>query len=101
MFVETLASVQFQDIVRQQVAQVIAGLERIDAHTQTVAGMLQNADDYASADPQIKSLKGEFESLYASYVMDQQRETHRESLAADGRPSGAAKAARTKKVELF
>ncbi len=101
MFIEALASVQFQDIVRQQVAQVIAGIERIDSHTQTVAGVLQNAEDYAGADPKIKSLQGEFDALYSSYVMDQQRDTHNRSLVAAGRPAKAAGAARTKNVELF
>jgi methyl-accepting chemotaxis protein len=101
MFIEALASVQFQDIVRQQLTQVIEGIERIDAHTQTVAGLLQSADDYASADPQIKSLKGEFESLYSSYVMDHQRDTHKQSLASSRRPASAAKVVRTSHVELF
>ncbi len=101
MFIETLASVQFQDIVRQQVAQVIAGIESIDAHTRTVAGVLQNSDDYASADPQIKPLKGQFDSLYASYVMDHQRETHDRSRSAAGRPARPAAAATKHKAELF
>lgn len=101
MFVEALASVQFQDVVRQQVAHVIEGMERIDAHTQTVAGVIQHAEDYASTDPQIKSLKSEFDSLYASYVTDYQRDTHDRSLAAAGRTAKAARAARTNNVELF
>ena len=81
MFVEALASVQFQDVTRQQVEQVINGIKRIDAHTQSVAGILQRGEDFAEVEPEIKPLESEFESLYSSYVMDQQREIHNRALS--------------------
>ena len=110
MFMEALASVQFQDITRQQIAQVIAGIEHIDTHTQTIAGLLARAEDYASADPEIKPLEDEFKQLYVSYVMDEQREVHGRSLHGTNhaaRPAQPAKnarsssPARTSKIELF
>ena len=104
MFMETLASVQFQDITRQQVAQVIEGVGHIDAHTQTVAGVIRNAEDYADAAPQIKPLKDEFDRLYSSYVMDHQREVHSHALGSSNsrnRRPAASKAPVASNVELF
>lgn len=108
MFMETLASVQFQDITRQQIAQVIEGIEHVDAHTQTVASIIEKADDHADATPQIRPLKARFDRLYADYVMDQQRDIHRHALG-DGKPQECQSALRniTRKtpvsnnVELF
>ncbi len=103
MFMEALASVQFQDITRQQIAQVIEGIEHLDAHTQSIAGLL----DDASGAGNIKSLKVLFNQLYSSYVMDEQREIHRHTL---GGPDKSAEPAASKKsspvtaarkVELF
>jgi methyl-accepting chemotaxis protein len=39
MFMETMASVQFQDVTRQQVGHVIEALERLDAHVLKLAGL--------------------------------------------------------------
>ncbi|MEI7612425.1 MAG: methyl-accepting chemotaxis protein [Betaproteobacteria bacterium] len=103
MFMEAMASVQFQDITRQQIAQVIEGIEHIDAHTQTVAGIL----DHASSTPEIKSLKVHFNQLYSTYVMDEQREVHRHALgesdpsAHQAPPTESKKVAASRKVELF
>ena len=104
MFMEALASVQFQDITRQQIAQVIEGITHIDAHTQTVAGVIRNAEDYANTPPQIKPLKAEFDRLYSNYVMDHQRDVHRQALGegtAHRRQSAASKTPVTNNVELF
>ena len=104
MFIETLASVQFQDITRQQITQVIEGITHIDAHTQTVAGVIKNAEDYADTPPQIKPLKAEFDRLYSSYVMDHQRDVHRHALGKampHRRPSDAGIVPVANNVELF
>jgi methyl-accepting chemotaxis protein len=107
MFVDTMASVQFQDLTRQQLTQVIAGIEKIDAHTQTVAGVIERAEDYADTAPPIRPLKDEFGGLYSSYVMKEQRDVHRRALAGDrARPEPSAgrvatAAATANKVELF
>jgi len=104
MFVETLASVQFQDITRQQITQVIEGITHIDTHTQTVAGVIRNAEDYADTPPKIKPLKAEFDRLYSSYVMDHQRDVHRHALGdgkAQRHKSAASKQPAASNVELF
>ena len=104
MFVEALASVQFQDITRQQIAQVIEGITHIDAHTQTVAGVIKNAEDYADTPPQIKSLKAEFDRLYSNYVMDHQRDVHLHALGnapQQKRRSAASRPPVANNVELF
>jgi methyl-accepting chemotaxis protein len=101
MFMDALASVQFQDITRQQIGQVIDGIGHIDTHTQTVAGLLERAENYASADPDIKPLKEGFKQLYSAYVMDEQRDVHRQALAGTDKSARTARPAKSKKVELF
>jgi len=107
MFVNAMASVQFQDITRQQVEQVIEAISRIDEHTQSIAGVLQRGEDFADADPEIKPLENEFEALYSSYVMDQQREVHERTLAGhSGKPikppqASPPKSVASNNVELF
>jgi methyl-accepting chemotaxis protein len=105
MFMETMASVQFQDITRQQIEQVVAGIGHLDAHTQSVAGMLEHAGDESTA-PTILPLKEQFGTLYSAYVMDEQRHVHERALGGATRPAGsspaaAAAGARISKVELF
>jgi methyl-accepting chemotaxis protein len=101
MFMDALASVQFQDITRQQIGQVIDGIGHIDTHTQTVAGLLERAENYASGDPDIKPLKEGFKQLYSAYVMDEQRDVHRQALAGTDKSATTARPAKSKKVELF
>ena len=103
MFLEAMASVQFQDVTRQQIEQVIGGLERVDEHAQSLAAMLERADDYATSPPPIKPLKQEIGAVYDSYVMDQQRAVHRRVLG-DATASGEAPkiaAGQGGNVELF
>ena len=99
MFMETMASVQFQDITRQQIEQVIKGMSHIDTHTLLVASLLENAEQYATTPPPIKPLKDEFGALYASYVMDEQRAVHQRTLGGATLATHAPRAAN--KVELF
>jgi len=107
MFMDTVSSVQFQDVTRQQLAHVIEGIEQIDAHTQTIAGIIRDAEDYANTPPVIKSLKAGFEQLYSAYVMDHQRDVHREVLEGSAKtaahPAGRRRKSGTvtKNVELF
>ena len=96
MFMDALASVQFQDITRQQIEQIIQGIEHIDAHRLSIASALEKAESDGEATPFIKPLKDEFENLYANYVMDSQRQVHEHTL------NGAVKtASKTRNVELF
>ena len=103
MFMETMASVQFQDISRQQIEQVIKGIAHIEEHTQSIASMLERAEEYADTPPPIKPLKDQFDVLYAAYVMDEQRAVHQRTLSGTtpaARPS-TPRAAKASKVELF
>ena len=98
MFVNALASVQFQDVTRQQIEHVMSALQRLDEHAAAVAGALGQSATMADAAP-IKPLAEQLEDVFAGYVMAQQRDTHERSLAG-----GAALApARTNagNVELF
>ena len=97
MFMETMASVQFQDITRQQIEQVIKGITHIDAHALSIASVLEHAEEYATTPPPIRPLKDEFGALYSTYVMDEQRAVHQRSLSACSR----SPAAQSSKVELF
>ena len=100
MFMETMASVQFQDITRQQIEQVIKGLEAIDAHAQDVARLLE-PDVQRGVDPAaaaLRPLKDEFNALYADYVMDAQRDVHERALGGSSRTTRAVE---TRTVELF
>ena len=98
MFMDAMSSVQFQDITRQQIEQIIAGIERIDAHTRGIAGALERAESHEEANPFIKPLKDDFDALYANYVMDAQRDVHEQTLGVTAK---ASKASSSKKVELF
>ena len=96
MFMDALASVQFLDITRQQIEQIIQGIEHIDAHRLSIASALEKAESDGEATPFIKPLKDEFENLYANYVMDSQRQVHEHTL------NGAVKTtSKTRNVELF
>ena len=100
MFMETLASVQFQDITRQQLKQVVEGLGHIDAHRKSLAALLA---DGGTGDGQqaIAPFKDQFEHLYDSYVMDHQRDLHRKTLTAHTPSKRRPEANASRTVELF
>lgn len=93
MFMEALASVQFQDITRQQIEQVQQALIRLDEHCEHLSARILAARDQ---DFHYTPLDERLEALYASYVMASQRTTHRETLQ-DGGPRETDSA----KIELF
>lgn len=101
MFMETLASVQFQDIVRQQLEQVLKALDTLDNYCQMLASNLEDAEN---SPENYKSLKTHLDELYSSYVMDSQRVTHTKAIStnASKKPASvAAKPAASPKIELF
>ena len=95
MFMDTLASVQFQDVTRQQIEQVIGGIERLDTHADALAGVLERAADVRREDA-VEPLGKQLDEQFSSYVMDQQRDAHTQAMAAAprGRPAGRAPAKR-------
>lgn len=102
MFMDVLASVQFQDITRQQIEQVQNALSKLDEHCETLARRMLAAE---GEDFKYTPLAQHLDELYGSYVMDTQRSTHQASLGkdagskrtADAKPAAAA----SPKIELF
>ena len=101
MFMDTMASVQFQDITRQQVEHVIDCVNQIDAHAQEVARLIEHADDSSSNEPTLKPLKDQLDAVYARYVMDEQRNVHERTLNQHGAKTAPATAQRKANIELF
>ncbi|KFB75424.1 MAG: hypothetical protein AW06_003538 [Candidatus Accumulibacter cognatus] len=112
MFMEALASVQFQDVTRQQIEQVIGGLERLDQHAEALAESIERGAE-GGHEARIEPLARQMEQQFSDYVMDQQRDAHRQAIgsahrshppaARQTRPSSAAPAPASKpsNVELF
>jgi methyl-accepting chemotaxis protein len=92
MFMEVLASIQFQDVTRQQIEQVQNALIRLDAHIAQLVGMMRSKDFSSAA-----SIKDHIDEIYKGYVMDTQRDVHHAVMGDEG----ASKAAPPAKIELF
>ena len=94
MFVQAMSSVQFQDVVRQQLEHVAHAVERLDDHIRKLAAALRNPDDPGQFP---ESLAKHLDAMFDGYVMDSQRHAHRQStgggvsVSAGGGP----------KIELF
>lgn len=77
MFLEAQASVQFQDICRQQIELVLQALKNLDEHAELLAAQLNSHTEIPSGG---KSIAGHLETLYEGYVMEQQRDAHNKTL---------------------
>jgi diguanylate cyclase (GGDEF)-like protein len=95
MFMNALASVQFQDVTRQQIEQVVDALGRLDGHAQLLAARLERFED---DDTKPQPLAEHLDEIYSNYVMEAQRDTHQQAL---GTPGSSKKSASGPKVELF
>ncbi len=99
MFMDALASVQFQDVTRQQIEQVIAALNRLDGHTTELAERLDHSDDPEYV---LQPLSQHIDQIYQGYVMSSQRERHQDSLQQDEpERESENKSESAPKVELF
>jgi len=96
MFMETMASVQFQDVTRQQIGHVIEALQRLDEHVQKLSDCL--TDKAAVAD--IPAMTEQIDRLFESYVMERERDEHqrRSGRSSPGASSGSQNGPA---VELF
>jgi methyl-accepting chemotaxis protein len=94
MFMDALASVQFQDVTRQQIEQVISALERLEGHARLLAERLEQFED---PNFELRPLAHHLDEIYSSYVMSSQRDTHHTALK-DGVTSSSRDGP---KVELF
>jgi methyl-accepting chemotaxis protein len=95
MFMNALASVQFQDVTRQQIEQVVNALSRLDQHTQLLATRLEKFEE---DDTEVPPLAEHLDQIYSSYVMDAQRDSHQQAL---GGSAPATSGSSGPKVELF
>ncbi len=77
--VEALSSVQFQDIVRQQLEQVITGLEKLAKSDRAVVRVLDEPEL-----ERVDDLRIDLDDYESSYVMDAQRDTHQRGLNETG-----------------
>jgi len=95
MFMEAQASVQFQDVSRQQIEHVMQALTQLDEHANLLADRLQAYEDNNfTYTPIVEHLN----SLYGRYVMESQRASHQTSLS---REPTAAPAPAESRIELF
>ncbi|WP_265943633.1 methyl-accepting chemotaxis protein [Dechloromonas sp. A34] len=94
MFMAAQASVQFQDVSRQQIEQVVGALSQLDEHAGLLAERLGSYDDPAFVYTPIAQ---HLEALYGRYVMESQRATHQSSLRRDTATSSPPES----RIELF
>jgi methyl-accepting chemotaxis protein len=94
MFMNALASVQFQDVTRQQIEQVISALDRLDGHSAMLAERLAAFDD---PHYEMRPLSSHLDEIYSSYVMKSQRDSHNSSLNSGDKAVDSS----GPKVELF
>ncbi|NTV94592.1 MAG: methyl-accepting chemotaxis protein [Thiobacillus sp.] len=93
MFVQAMSSVQFQDVVRQQLEHVTNAASRLDQYASRLAEALRHPEAGGnSVEPLAKHL-GE---MFDGYVMQSQREVHNKSTGSAHTVSGGEP-----KVELF
>jgi methyl-accepting chemotaxis protein len=97
MFMDVLASVQFQDITRQQIEQVQNALLKLDEHTATLARRIKASEE---DNFEYTPLAEHLDQIYSSYVMNSQRVSHQQALH---QPAATAQgnAAASPKIELF
>lgn len=92
MFMNALASVQFQDVTRQQLEQVGNALNRLDEHAAMLADRLDQMDD---PNFRMSPLSDQLDQIYSTYVMNSQRQSHHAATGKGGAGAGEPK------VELF
>ena len=93
MFVEVMASVQFQDVVRQQLEHVSHAVDRLDTHARALADVLKHPQ---SKDRFPEPMSKHLEEMFDGYVMAVQRDVHDATRGLSR--GGAAEEAR---IELF
>ncbi len=88
---DAMGNIQFQDIVRQQLKQLISMAEMVSDHMRTVSAAL----DQPQGDFSRTSLSQKLDDLFGSYVMERQCATH---LSAQGQ---AVTTEAVASIELF
>jgi methyl-accepting chemotaxis protein len=93
MFMDALASVQFQDVTRQQIEHTSDAIIKLDQHLAALAERLEQSDNPSFS---YTPLAEHLDEIYSHYVMDQQRNTHDEAIGRSSSVRGA-----NSKIELF
>ena len=96
MFMDAQASVQFQDVSRQQIEHVMQALTQLDQHAGLLADRLHAYEDSSITYTPIAE---HLDSLYGRYVMESQRASHQSSLHRD--PAATEPAPAESRIELF
>lgn len=78
MFMNAMAEIQFQDVVRQQVEHVCFALEKMDRHAAALTQRLDRPGDVPGED--FQAFDQQLEQLFSGYVMAEQRDRHHHSL---------------------
>ncbi len=98
MFVHAMASVQFQDVVRQRVEHVSHALERLDGHNAELAQVLDKASEKSALEQFPEPVEKHLNEMFDGYVMDSQRKVH---ARATGRTAPTTASSAGPKIELF
>lgn len=99
MFMDVLASIQFQDVTRQQLEQVAHALAILDEHSEQLADYLGKCGEQANL--RFDPLKAQLETLFSNYVMEKQRISHQKSLGDSNEGNSGGKNDNLPTVELF
>ena len=94
MFMDVLASIQFQDVTRQQIEQVQNALTRLDTHVVQLVEMMRSRDFTNAA-----SIKEHIDQMFEGYVMEKQRDVH--AAATGGNTHAHSSSVAPQKIELF
>ncbi len=92
MFVQVMASVQFQDVVRQQLEHVAHTVSRLDQHSGQLVVALRNNDPHQLPAP----IEQQLDEMLGNYVMDSQRHIHAQATGKAASNSGSQP-----RIELF
>ena len=96
---EAMDLMQFQDITRQQIEQVLKALDKLDEHCEILSRRILAAE---GENFKYIPLNEHLNDLYSSYVMETQRASHQQSLHQPASAFGGGKApAASAKIELF
>ena len=102
MFMDAIANVQFQDVTRQQIEQIIAATHSFDGHAGALADCLDRSDNPGFV---FKPLAHHIDDLYQGYVMSSQRASHAASIGSRARAAVGSHATHDAgagaKIELF
>lgn len=94
MFMEAQASVQFQDVSRQQIEHAVQALSQLDEHAGLLAERLRAYEDPGFT---YQPIAQHLEALYSRYVMESQRSTHQSTLKHETATAAPA----SSRIELF